>query len=103
GREALRIDGDVLISFGGPITYSMSGDAKVVDIPMASAYVKYAMPTSVDVGGKVGFEKAIAGETIGIQGQIDGWIVATQACNVQGSASLNGLGFHEGGEAVVSS
>ena len=61
------------------------------------------MPSAVDAGGKVGFEKEIAGEKMGIQGQIDGWIAGTEKFNIEGSASLNGPGFHEGGEAVLSS
>jgi PKD repeat protein len=102
GHEALSVDGDVDITFADPITYAMKGTLKVVDAQIASGHFDYRLPSDVDFGGELDLSKEILGSTLGVQASMEGWMVGTQAFNVQGSGTVSGPGWSNGGEAVLS-
>jgi hypothetical protein len=99
GTEAVSIDGDFTYVEGSPDRYAISGNARVVDIPVVAGSVSYQTDGRFDMTGQATFSKF----GVGFDGALQGWVDGGNAFNFQGNGSVHAGRFGNGGDAVVSS
>ena len=99
GREAVSVDGDFVYENGDPDRYAISGNARIVDVEVASGSVSYQTNGRFDMSARVNFTKF----DVGFEGDVVGWVDGASAFNFQGTGRVKAGPFSQGGEGVISS
>lgn len=88
GVSAVRVDSDFTYQFAKPgyqSWFHLKGGVKVVNIPLASAFVKIYEEGDIDFGGRIG--KDFGGGFV-VEATVDGWI-QKQKFNVAGTGKVH--------------
>ena len=104
GASAVRVDTDIQYKFADPgyqSSFRFDGGVKVVNIPLASAYIEIWQEGDIDFGGKFGKD---FGNGFKAEAYVDGWIQGPQKkFNVYGKGEVKlGTWFEFDGEINVS-
>lgn len=104
GVSAVRVDSDIQYKFADPgyqSSFRFDGGVKVVNIPIASAFVEIFQEGEIDFGGKFGKD---FGNGFKAEAYVDGWIQGPEKrFNVYGNGSVQlGDWFKFDGEINVS-
>jgi hypothetical protein len=99
GVAAISVDGDLTFTLGDPAILRIDGTAKLVSIPLATAFFELRTNGYVGFGGHLGYEFS----GFSASADVSGWLFKSQF-NVQAGASicLGDLGC-AGGDVVFSS